>query len=235
MNPADPWIAHLREHVRIALDGTDPEGVHQVRVASRRLDAWLVLGRRRMLRDDLSWIRRAVADARDLDVLAQRDGLSPALVSWLVERRRDAQAGVREAMADPRTAGLLLALAVSPPIDEARARRVVARLFSRALLRGDEADDLESLHALRRALRRLRFALEHHGERTDVLVEMQDALGALNDDVVLLRWIGRYPGDVAGERAEIERAVERSARAARKAWKGARDEVARARDAWNSS
>jgi CHAD domain-containing protein len=49
MKDARDWVAHLP----LALSGEDPEGVHQVRVAGRRLRAYLDLLGFRVLKDDL--------------------------------------------------------------------------------------------------------------------------------------------------------------------------------------
>jgi CHAD domain-containing protein len=43
MKDARDWVAHLGAHLPLALSGEDPEGVHQVRVAGRRLRAYLDL------------------------------------------------------------------------------------------------------------------------------------------------------------------------------------------------
>src|SRR4029453_19574877 len=59
--------------------GSDPEELHQMRVATRRLRAFLRAGRDLLdrswsepLRDELGWLGRALGPARDLDVLVQR-------------------------------------------------------------------------------------------------------------------------------------------------------------------
>jgi CHAD domain-containing protein len=59
--------------------GSDPEDLHQLRVATRRLRAFLRAGRDLLdlswsdpLRDELRWLGRALGPARDLDVLIER-------------------------------------------------------------------------------------------------------------------------------------------------------------------
>jgi CHAD domain-containing protein len=59
--------------------GSDPEDLHQLRVATRRLRAFLRAGRdlldlswSEQLRDELGWLGRALGPARDLDVLIER-------------------------------------------------------------------------------------------------------------------------------------------------------------------
>ena len=58
--------------------GSDPEELHQMRVATRRLRAFLRAGGKsldrewaRALRDELQWLGRALGPARDLDVLSE--------------------------------------------------------------------------------------------------------------------------------------------------------------------
>src|SRR5262245_64665125 len=59
--------------------GEDPEELHQMRVATRRVRAFLRAGRplldqswSELLRDELAWLGRALGPARDLDVLIER-------------------------------------------------------------------------------------------------------------------------------------------------------------------
>jgi len=66
----------LRENAAHALAGRDPEGVHDMRVASRRLRAaleffasWLDDGPRRRIERDVRAITRALGQVRELDVL----------------------------------------------------------------------------------------------------------------------------------------------------------------------
>src|SRR5688500_9905653 len=164
--PLDPWLDHLRRHLPIAAEGQDPEGVHQVRVASRRLDVWLGLRGLRALRDDLAWVRRRSGLVRDLDVLLAREG-PPAYRSWLLARRRTARAALLRALRARRLEGLITALSLLAPLDE----RHVAdgmRLLVQRMRRLDAAleqtpDDLEALHRVRRQLRRQRYAREWIG------------------------------------------------------------------------
>ena len=59
--------------------GSDPEDLHQLRVATRRLRAFLRAGRPLLepswsepLRDELQWLGRALGPARDRDVMVER-------------------------------------------------------------------------------------------------------------------------------------------------------------------
>ncbi len=72
-------VARLIQHDPIARVGVDPEGVHQARVATRRLRSQLgtfapVLTRRgtEPLIDDLRWLGRRLGAVRDADVLLDR-------------------------------------------------------------------------------------------------------------------------------------------------------------------
>jgi triphosphatase len=112
-------FASLRRHVAAMLDhepgtrlGEDPEELHDMRVATRRLRAALALFdgvlpvRAQALREQLRWVASALGAVRDLDVQMEQ------LASWeleaededrsalaaLAETLRDEQAGAREAM-----------------------------------------------------------------------------------------------------------------------------------------
>jgi CHAD domain-containing protein len=72
-------VERLVDHDPIARHGGDPEGVHQARVATRRLRSYLrVFGAlldpeaSAPLRDELSWLADALGEVRDLDVLSAR-------------------------------------------------------------------------------------------------------------------------------------------------------------------
>jgi len=196
--PPTRWLEALISHLPAARTGSDPEAVHQVRVAVARLRVWLALGGRRVLQDDLRWLRRNIAGIRDLDVhLAQSP--PPGLAERLRDARLTAQRELGQVLDQARIDGLLRALALLPPlsVDDARARLV--RLVRRARKRRRQAlarpAHLPSLHALRCAVRGLRFALEWLGPCPDELVETQDALGAVVDRMVALRQLRQLDGD----------------------------------------
>jgi CHAD domain-containing protein len=188
-------VRHLEEHVPVARDGTDPEGVHQVRVAAGHLDTWLRLAGLSVLRDDLRWLRGHASSVRDVDVLLA-DEPPEAWVPWLVRRRAQERRRLVEALDAPRLQALLRAFSWLRPLDAAAARPGVARLARRALRAAERLEarphDLERLHALRRALRRLRYGREWLGEPTGDLKRLQDAFGALNDLAVARRLVGEY-------------------------------------------
>lgn len=170
----------------------EPEGIHQLRVAGRRLRVVVPLvarkpaGRRtRRARRTLKRLIRDAAPARDLDVcLALFDaqveaGALPgpaarALRRGLAAARTRSRRRMRDAMLDeevPRLRRDLRALVQTAeedvPIVLARVRHARdedgARLLAGLESLGD-AFDGEALHALRRQVRRLRYVAEAAGE-----------------------------------------------------------------------
>ncbi len=120
-------VSQLLGSEAAALAG-DPEGIHQMRVALRRLRAILsAFGmlipkpRRAALDAELRWLTKALGDARNLDVFAE-DLIGPARKAKLdgaaldrlgkaAERqRRAAYATARRAIRSPRYTALLLRL-----------------------------------------------------------------------------------------------------------------------------
>jgi CHAD domain-containing protein len=228
-----PYLEELRTHVGVARDGRDPEGVHQVRAASRRLDAWLRLGGHHVLRDDLGWLRHELAAARDLDVLVGRE-LPSGLHSWLEDRRRDEQARVVRALDDERVEATLEALGRLPAIRADEAHDRVPRLIRRVLRRGQgaETDATDTtLHALRKSIRTLRFALDWLGERHE-LSHLQDAFGEHSDRVALSRWIAAR-GDAIG--APLDEEIHDKRAEVLKIWRDSQPELEALRSRWNST
>ena len=174
------FVRALRRAAPLATAGIDPEGVHALRVCAARLETWLWLARVRVLRDDLRWLRRELRRARDLDVLPARIELAAAR-EWLAAERERAYAAARVALAGARFAGLVRALgSLSVAVTDARSRRVPA-LAERVLEAGTswtaEPDDAEHVHALRKELRRLRYALEWLGRDAAEIERLQGQLG----------------------------------------------------------
>lgn len=208
------WLAHLARHLPVAREGTDAEGVHQVRVAGRRLRVWLDLGEYRVLHDDLRWLVRGLGPARDLDVLcASPLGREGAFAAWLEARREAERAAARALLDSPRVEGLLRAFATLPPIAPDRAARRVRQLERAARRAGEDfrqAAGLEALHAWRRAVRRLRYARDWAGLDGRRLAALQELLGLVCDAGALGRTLEaweRETGAPAGAaRAGLERA-----------------------------
>lgn len=223
--PADPWLARLIDAaVRVRRDA-GPEPVHDLRVALARLEVWLAFGGGRALRRDLRWLRRRAGAVRDLDV-----GLSlrpPDAVAAACRRRHAAARGrLLGALRGPRAAALFEALARAPEPTLAAARRSVARMARRARRRGRRAardpGDVPALHALRRAVRRLRFALEWTGRPARPLVALQGAIGRACDRSVALRHAASDGREVRAYRRRLERELRAETSRAGEAWARAR-------------
>lgn len=172
----------------LARDGHDPEGVHQLRVTSRRLRAELgvlapVLTRRATtdLATDLRWIGTILGRQRDLDVLDELltrlehvEAPFDASVFSRLRRQRDTERRrVRNALSSARYQNLardLATWAIAPPLRR-RARRRASEILRPNLLSGlsalfEHVDELgpnvsdELLHRLRITIKRSRYRAE---------------------------------------------------------------------------
>jgi CHAD domain-containing protein len=165
--------------------GTDPENVHQMRTATRRLRAILRAVRdsldpapTRVLRE-LRWLGRVLGAARDLDVLRQHlraelaalEGADAAAITGVLghldAERRHAQAGVRSALLSGRYEKLsaLLDQALGPALDgdDVPLGRIARRRFKRlrkAVQELPATPSDEQLHAVRVRVKRARYAGE---------------------------------------------------------------------------
>jgi len=164
--------------------GSDPEDLHQLRVATRRLRAFLRAGRRLLqpewsepLRDEIGWLGGALGPARDLDVLIERlvadadvigvhDGVE-GLLQQLESEREGARRVVVAALSSDRYLALLDRLEhVSEPVlsgDETPLRDVWRSEWQRtrkALERLDEESSDAELHRGRIRVKRARYAAE---------------------------------------------------------------------------
>lgn len=180
--------------------------------ATRANERWVEIG------DDAKGLIAATCETRDLDVLAldvvaplervmERPDLT-ALRDLLDASRRQARADLLAALAEPRWVGFRAKLAVWPIQVEQRigvtdpdaldraARKVGDKELKRIWKRIDDAAgmvdtlDVEQRHALRKDLRRLRYAVDllgslHEGRDTGRMVteirRLQLSLGHLND------------------------------------------------------
>ena len=149
-------VVHLMRHdVVIRLDA-DPEGVHQARVATRRLRSDLRTFRTLLdpewaeaLRDELRWLGTALGEARDADVLLDRlrrrsltippteaPGVAHVLEA-LAQRRKEAHAGLIDVLRTERYVSLLdrLVDAAShpavPPASDVEAKATAVQLLER--------------------------------------------------------------------------------------------------------
>jgi len=230
-------VSRSRRLMAPVRSGRDAEAVHDLRVASRRLRAALsLLGaggvrRARAWRKAIRRVTRALGRARDLDVqigflrafrARLPRGVPPAdvdgLLGCLLDRRREAQGEVIDALGRTRDSGVLGVLgrwarwrgAAGRVRVQAAARSLAALQVRRRL--GDlmdlapfvaREDAVERHHRLRIAAKRLRYALEIFrplfgralGRRIAAVRELQSILGELHDCDV---WIASLPGDAPG-------------------------------------
>ncbi len=166
--------------------GTDPEDLHQMRVAARRARAFLRAARPLVdlewaeeLRAELGWLGSALGPARDLDVLVERmrgqiarlgdDGTSVrGLLDGLERRRRKARVSAVVALSEERYLALLDLLEnLQPPPASTGPSATLAELwwaeFLRTRRRFDKLDRESSddeLHAARISVKRARYAAE---------------------------------------------------------------------------
>ncbi len=124
----DACHQHLTDNQAAAEDGRDPEGVHQLRVALRRLRSALSLLRRdvpaptfQAFREEAKWLATALGPAREWDVLLANtlarpeQACAPAVtfepLRQAAAQQRDASyQAVRVVLADPRTTRFQLQL-----------------------------------------------------------------------------------------------------------------------------
>ncbi len=168
--------------------GSDPEDLHQLRVATRRLRAFLRAGRPLLdpswsepLRAELGWLGRALGPARDLEVLAARLAADVAsledeavggatLLAQLDAERAAARGAVVEALTSDRYLALLDRLdhvSEPEPASSGDEPASLAKLLEKEWKRTRKAlSDLgrgstdEELHAARIRVKRSRYAAE---------------------------------------------------------------------------
>jgi len=183
-------LEHLQQNHAGALSSDDPEYIHQMRVATRRLRAALRLFAPALpehlsesLRAPLSALTKELGRARDLDVLLTEIAnpvLSAlpneprllALASDITNRRYTARAQAITLLAAPDYGRMLLTALESLHATPATEAPMIALLsFAAERLRrlrkklrrlavAASIDDPASLHALRIGVKRLRYALE---------------------------------------------------------------------------
>jgi CHAD domain-containing protein len=129
-------VLKMKANIRGTLEDLDPEYLHDLRVATRRLRSGLrlfaaMLGPKRSesLRVELSWIAGLLGNVRDLDVfilnlreqiprLGEASQVADTLVQELERRRQPERVALEAALTSPRFRNLLRrleALAASPP------------------------------------------------------------------------------------------------------------------------
>jgi CHAD domain-containing protein len=189
----DDFLASLDEVRRDP--GVAAETVHRARAAASRLCAWLELGGHRALRDDLRWVRRRAAPLRDADVALARH-LPPPMAAWLAIERRHRRDDFASGLSHPRLDALRHAMPLLRPLSRSHAESVVKAIERRMRRRADEVKDdapPETIHRLRRTVRRLRNAREWLGTGTAGLHAALQAFGELNDTASLARLADECP------------------------------------------
>jgi CHAD domain-containing protein len=185
-------LSRFRLHIGIALQGDDSEGIHQIRVATRRLRVLLKLMGIRVLQDDLCWLSASVGEARDLDVLIKKAEIN-AYHDWLQEQRLQYQTVIALCLGSSRLDGLLEAFDglcfINIKIKKAAYKKIKKTLLirSKKLSMVDCCD--ENIHSVRKSLRQLRYAREFLNKDVSVQKELQEVFGDFNDACVMLeRW-----------------------------------------------
>jgi CHAD domain-containing protein len=189
--------------------------VHDLRVTLARARVWLKLAGHPALDAEVRALRQAAQPLRDLDVRLE---LAPPVEvrKQLAAKRPAARARLARALsgADP----LLEALATLEPLARRRGKRGVAKLARRvrSAIDAAEADPgaLDAMHALRRRVRNLRYALELLDKSAARELGLQTALGELCDRALALE-----AGAPGGWRAQLEADAKAAARKARERWR----------------
>jgi inorganic triphosphatase YgiF len=233
------------------VEQSDAEALHQARIAMRRLRGALTLFRpaiRRSTikpwRDELRWLTRSLANARDIDVFIQghhHSGRGDR--RKLNSARRAAYREASAAIDSDRLRGLLLDLVEWMSIGDWRkseAKRPIEKFAASRLdalwkdVKHDAANipghDDEQLHRLRIGIKKLRYAVEFldslYGRKAKKfsagLAEIQDCLGEMRDAAVARQLIDRLslktvvpPGSTDADGERLA-AVERQFQAIRK-------------------
>jgi CHAD domain-containing protein len=219
--------------------GTDAEELHQLRVATRRLRAFLRAGRELLdpaaaepLRQELRWLGTALGPVRDLDVLIERlaaevsslgvdEAQGRKLLRALERSRRSARRRLLTALGSQRYFSLLDTLerrfatvADEPALDEIHAAEHRRLRKAVRALEADAPD--EELHAVRIKVKRARYAaeLEGDGPYVQAAKQLQDLLGEHQDAVVavaeLRRLATRMPDTALAAGRLVEREQQRA-------------------------
>ncbi len=214
-------LEHQQGNLEGVLNSDNPEFIHQMRVATRRLRAALRLFAPRLppgfadeLLPPLRQMTEYLGRARDLDVLLTEIAMPvmhalpveprlAALVGAVTDRQYAAREAASQHLRSTAYGRLMLlvgAMLQRPPFSETESGETIAAFASDRLRRlrkkvlkltaAASTDDPASLHRLRIAIKRLRYALEFFahlcsGKALQKLLHqlgvLQDELGQLND------------------------------------------------------
>lgn len=231
---ADTLLTHLAGASR-----GDPRDAHQARVASRRLaEALAVAGEAaRPLQRDVRTIRRALGATRELDVSRLVfDALAaerrwPPMACARVRRHLDAERARRAKKAartlDHLSVGRIRRHIrdVGDHVGDLPARKVSARIrariaarrarLSQAVRRAGAIYDIDKLHAVRLAVKKLRYTLEiadeafgrRRAREISRLRASQSLLGELHDLQVLERHLATVEAGLVSSRGPLAIAI----------------------------
>jgi len=221
-------LDHLMANQPAAIRGEQVEGVHQMRVAIRRLRSLLMLFEPCLepctasrFEAELKRLGQVLGTARDWDVFVTEtlqaitdDGADRHWIGMLRDRagekRHAAHQAATKAVLEPEFARFVLALSAWSRCGDVAfhdgagdrplaklAPDMLGRLASKALKRAAEAqsDDPESLHALRKSTKKLRYGIEYlrglYGDGAKPYQKscdrLQKRLGHINDLETALR------------------------------------------------
>ena len=210
--PRRTLIRAFAEALPAAVEGADPEAVHQVRSSALRLSVAMELRAVHALRPDLAWLRGELRRARDLDVALERDLPASLREHWSAERAAE-QRRVCAAIRSPRVLGLavgaeaaLARLAARP----APLERRLKRLQRRANL-AQRTQEPEPLHSVRKGLRRVRLGLAEFGIKVRDAGGLVSELGAVGDARAFGELLAELPSGVLAT-AEREHLADLAAR-----------------------
>lgn len=211
-------LRHFRLNETLLLQHRDMAALHEARVALRRLRSAFSIHRSMVedgdfdrLRGELGWLASELGEARNLDVLLERNQAGP-LHAGLVQARGQAYATAEAAIASDRARAVMIDLAewialgawLTQPGGREVRNRPAADFAAKALNRFlrkvkrhggglTELDD-EARHEVRKATKKLRYAAEFFAALFDrkkqrrryrrfvsALGDLQTQLGDLND------------------------------------------------------
>lgn len=226
---------HWQANVPAAIDGRDPEGIHQVRVGLRRLRSALALfkkqipaAQRAALNAEAKWLFGQLGPVRDLDVflgaLGENDAMSAIARKQRERAHRTAKAGLQSLRArrfaqrlDVWLQGRGWSNGTTDISPAAFARTALNRRLRTIREAAEEIGslDIEARHELRITVKKTRYGLEFlaallpakRAQRwTSSLKHLQDSLGRLNDVDVAERTVDLLVRSAGASRAKTARA-----------------------------
>jgi inorganic triphosphatase YgiF len=181
-------LRHLQSNQDMVLHGADPEGVHQMHIAIRRLRTALKIFKLKelYLNNELGWISTALGNVRDWDVFLSETlpvafhELSPSESHFALQERATsaqtrAHSELRQSLESQRYQRLLLTLgawletendASKKPQDDENIGKLAKRHLQKSYAKLKEYGktlrelDLEQLHKARIQAKHLRYAME---------------------------------------------------------------------------